>query len=414
MKSTSHLILTCLLGTILLGQVNAQSPADTPEAVHQRIAAKVERIKAGVQKMAASGNDPSEILKTMGEKVGPLLDAGNITDAEPLMDSVLKQLYPEEKTTSAPADSPEAMRQRIMAKMERVKEGAQKMAEGGNDPSDILRTMEQKFKPLIDAGKGSEAEAVLDGTLKTMGLEPDAGSPAPAKATTDAPSGQLNEATRKRLTEKVERVKAGARKWAEGGRDPSIIGQTMEAKFKPLMQAGKIVEAEAELDLVLEQLSKGPQGTGSPSSSTETPHQRVAAKIELIKTGVRKLAEGGTDPSAILTTMQEKVAPLIDSGRLLEAEPELDRVLAQLKPDGKSADSPPASVKSTEAAPPPADTVHQRIVTKIERIKAGGAASPDLLKTTQEKLSPLIEAGKFAEAEAELDRVLAQLTPGTK
>ncbi len=423
MKSTTHLILTCLLSSILISHVNAQLPADYDQAVHQRIAAKVERIKAGVHKMIESGTDPSAIAKTMSGKVAPLLDSGKFTEAEPVLDSVLKSmgLEPETKNTSIPADSPEAMRQRIMAKMERVKEGAQKMADGGNDPSDILRTMEQKFKPLIDTGKAIEAEAVLDGALKALGLEPDAGSPAAPKSTAGAPSGQLDEATRKRLTEKVERVKAGAHKWAEGGRDPSVIGHAMEAKFKPLMEAGKIVEAEAELDLVLEQLSKGPQGTASPASSTETVHQRVAAKIELIKTGARKLAEGGTDPSAILTTMQEKVGPLLDAGRLLEAEPELDRVLAQLKPDGKSTDSPPAPAKTSEKPPAPADTVHLRIVTKIERLKASakkaaadGAAPSAILKTTQEKLGPLIEAGKFAEAEAELDRVLSQLNPDSK
>ena len=118
------------------------------------------------------------------------------------------------------------VKKRLMEKMERVKEGAQKMAEGGNDPSDILRTMEEKFKPLIDTGKAIEAEAVLDGALKALGQEPDArpesAKPAAPKAKADAPSGQLNEATRKRLTEKVERVMEGAKKWAANGRDPSV------------------------------------------------------------------------------------------------------------------------------------------------------------------------------------------------
>ena len=65
---------------------------------------------------------------------------------------------------------------------------------------------------------------------------------------------QLTEDTRKRLTEKVERVKAGAQKWAASGRDPSVIGKPMEEKVKPLLDAGKIIEAEAELDRLLEQL----------------------------------------------------------------------------------------------------------------------------------------------------------------
>jgi Spy/CpxP family protein refolding chaperone len=67
---------------------------------------------------------------------------------------------------------------------------------------------------------------------------------------------QLGEDLRQRLTEKVERVKAAATKMAEGGNDPSEILKAMEEKFKPLMDAGKVVEAEAELDRVLEQLTK--------------------------------------------------------------------------------------------------------------------------------------------------------------
>lgn len=67
---------------------------------------------------------------------------------------------------------------------------------------------------------------------------------------------QLGEDARKRLTEKVERVKEGAQKMAESGRDPSDILRTMDEKFRPLMEAGKIIDAETELDRVLEQLAK--------------------------------------------------------------------------------------------------------------------------------------------------------------
>jgi len=67
---------------------------------------------------------------------------------------------------------------------------------------------------------------------------------------------QFEEETRKRLTAKVERVKEGLQKGAASGRDPSAIGKTMDEKFKPLMEAGKVFEAEAELDRVLEQLKQ--------------------------------------------------------------------------------------------------------------------------------------------------------------
>jgi len=67
---------------------------------------------------------------------------------------------------------------------------------------------------------------------------------------------QFREELRKRLSGKVERVKEGMQAWAAAGRDPSAIGRTMEEKFKPLIEAGKPVEAEAELDRVLEQLKQ--------------------------------------------------------------------------------------------------------------------------------------------------------------
>jgi Spy/CpxP family protein refolding chaperone len=67
---------------------------------------------------------------------------------------------------------------------------------------------------------------------------------------------RLGEEARRRLSEKVERVKAGAQKWAESGRDPSEIARAMEEKFKPLIDAGKIIEAEAELDRLLDQLNQ--------------------------------------------------------------------------------------------------------------------------------------------------------------
>jgi len=62
---------------------------------------------------------------------------------------------------------------------------------------------------------------------------------------------QLQEEVAKRISEKVARVKEGAQKWASSGRDPSPITQAMEEKFKPLMEGGQSLEAEAELDRVL-------------------------------------------------------------------------------------------------------------------------------------------------------------------
>jgi len=67
---------------------------------------------------------------------------------------------------------------------------------------------------------------------------------------------QLGEDAQKRLAEKAHRVEEGAQKWAASGRDPSVIAQAMEEKVKPLVDAEKILEAEAELDRLLEQLKQ--------------------------------------------------------------------------------------------------------------------------------------------------------------
>lgn len=69
-------------------------------------------------------------------------------------------------------------------------------------------------------------------------------------------AAQLGEEVRRRLTGKLERVREGAQKMADGGKDPSEILRAMEGKFKPLMDAGKVIEAEAELDRALGQLPK--------------------------------------------------------------------------------------------------------------------------------------------------------------
>src|SRR5262245_58328281 len=67
---------------------------------------------------------------------------------------------------------------------------------------------------------------------------------------------RLTDETRQRLTEKVEHLEASAQKLAESGRDPSLILRAMEEKFKPLIEAGKVKEAEAELDSMLKKLKE--------------------------------------------------------------------------------------------------------------------------------------------------------------
>jgi len=63
----------------------------------------------------------------------------------------------------------------------------------------------------------------------------------------------------KRVTQKVERVSQIAHTWENAGRDTSSIAKTMDEKVRPLVEAGKLIEAETELDRVLQQLQQAGQ-----------------------------------------------------------------------------------------------------------------------------------------------------------
>ena len=72
-------------------------------------------------------------------------------------------------------------------------------------------------------------------------------------------SAKIGEEIRQRISGKVEAVQAGVRKWLDAGRDPSGIGQTMEQKVKPLLDAGNPADAEAILDDLVKQLNQDTQ-----------------------------------------------------------------------------------------------------------------------------------------------------------
>ena len=140
----------------------------------------------------------------------------------------------------------------------------------------------QKLGEQIKAKKFEEAETTADSLLKMMGSERTdcrhEGWPSGDKKSDKSTSSSPEETT-KRLTEKVERVKAGAQKWAASGRDPAEIFKTMQEKFQPLMQAGKIVEAEAVLDGVLKQLGMDAGAPTAAPANEPSAEERVLTRI---------------------------------------------------------------------------------------------------------------------------------------
>jgi hypothetical protein len=86
-----------------------------------------------------------------------------------------------------------------------------------------------------------------------------AGDPLREKPVTDTP--QL------RLQRKMAEVQAGFRAWQAARRDPGPIGRDVEEKLGPLLQAGKLSEAETVLEEALRRLA-APPATPAPGAAT--------------------------------------------------------------------------------------------------------------------------------------------------
>ena len=128
----------------------------------------------------------------------------------------------------------------------------------------------QKMQDQLKAKNFDEVERTADSLLKMMGVvTQDSAQRSESTPQQTPPSSPPSDDTTKRLTAKVERIKEGARQRAASGRDPSSIGRMMEEKFKPLMEAGKLVEAEAELDRVLELLTPAAEKKPTTGSSAQ-------------------------------------------------------------------------------------------------------------------------------------------------
>ena len=68
---------------------------DWPQARQQleaRLRSKAEKIQAGIQDLAESGADPSEIVAIMQQQVQSLMNEGSVMEAEAAMDNALKLL----------------------------------------------------------------------------------------------------------------------------------------------------------------------------------------------------------------------------------------------------------------------------------------------------------------------------------
>jgi hypothetical protein len=192
----------------------------------------------------------------------------------------------------------------------------------------------QKLQGQYKAKNFEEVEKAADEILKLMGVNvPVAAQVSDSKPSQAQSNSPPSSDTRKRLTEKVERVKAGFQKWAASGRDPSEIGKTMGEEFKPLMEAGKVVEAEAVLDRVLEQLAKvtsEPASSPAPTVPQEASslEKRLPPKIQRIQKELSSwLEKADADNKQKAIALMHKLKEQMDAKNFEEVEKTADAIL---------------------------------------------------------------------------------------
>jgi len=368
------------------------SPTSPPSNdTKKRLMEKVERVKAGAQKWAASGRDPSEIAKTMVEKFKPLMEAGKIAEAEAELDRVLEQLA---NGTSAPAaaetipQDASSYEERLPPKIHRIQKELPAWIEKPGNKEKATAFM-QKLKEHLDAMNFAEADKTADSILKMMGVSAPAGAEGDDNKLQPTPSSPPSNDPTKRLKAKVERIEEGARQWAASGRDPSTIAKAMEEKVKPLFDAGKPLEAEAELDRILEQLGDK-EAEGAPAAAAAVPQdassyeERLPPKIHRIQKELPAWIEKPGNKEKAVAFMQ-KLKEHLDAMNFAEADKTADAILKMI---GENA---PAAAQIGASAQAPIKEISEETLKKL-RHEVGGPfivsrdkVQEDLQLTTEQK-----------------------------
>lgn len=81
-----------------------------------------------------------------------------------------------------------------------------------------------------------------------------------------------------RVQEKMQRIRTGIQQWANDGRSPHPVGEIMR-EFGPLMEAGKVAEAEAVLNRALEMLQEETPSVSGQKPPADTPAPPLAADV---------------------------------------------------------------------------------------------------------------------------------------
>ena len=320
----------------------------------------------------------------MQEKFQPLMQAGKIGEAEAVVDAVLKKLGMDVNAAAAPpADEPSA-EERVVTRVHKIQKELPAWVKktGRKEESDaLMRTLKEQLAALNFA----DAEKTADAILKMMGLTiPPAVPPQRAGTIKDSKQAanidprhaadpfaaffpqqlvflasdrialkpeQRNallarvKTTQPRLAELKTALESEAAALADLASRERVDEEAFLAqlnKFLDLEREAKQLQARQGVTilnvLTLEQHAKLRELMRNPDEVAKLEEEfknRIASKVERVTQGAEKWAQSGRDPSPIAEAMQEKVRPLMDSGRPFEAEAEIDRVLEQLKEDPK-------------------------------------------------------------------------------
>ena len=238
--------------------------------LQERLPPKIHRIEKELP--AWMEKTHSQEAAALMQKMHGQMKAKDWKEVEQSADSILRLM--DGSAPAAAQDSPNeakaetsSLMERLPLKIQHIQKELPTWVQNADHKEQATAGM-QKLKAQLDAKNFEEAEKTADSILAMMG----------ASARPEVSLGQGNpgwsvdpaETAHRRLPAKIERVQEGAHQWMASGRDPSAIAKTMEEKVKPLLDAGKFSEAEAELDRVLEQLNKDGKVTDSPTVATPT------------------------------------------------------------------------------------------------------------------------------------------------
>ena len=369
-----------------------------------------------------------------------------------LLTALIAGANADKKSDKPASGSQEETVRRLTEKVERVTAGAQKWADSGHDPAEIFMTMKEKFQPLMQAGKIAEAEAVVDGVLKQLGMAVNA----PAATTADEPSPE------ERVLVRIHKIQKELPAWVkQTGRkeEADALMKTLKAQVADM----NFPEAEKTADTILKMMGltiapavrpDRPANANNPEHAADPfaaffPQQlvflasdRIALKPEQrdallarIKTTQPRLAElkpALEREAAALAALAsrelvEEAAVLAQVDKFLDLEREAKQLQARqgvailnvLTSDQHA--KLRELTRNSDAVAKLEEEFKNRITAKVERVTQGaekwaqsGRDPSPIAEAMQEKVRPLMDAGRAFEAEVEIDRVLEQLKEDPK